>query len=318
MLTPSIRQGHIPEPLLTIRVRVFSVERKIAIALMHLATGCTLTIVSEKFGCGTATVSKIMDDFIDAMLPYMCEIIKWPATSVEVHNTKVGMERAQGFPNCMGAIDCTHIKMERPPNELASNWYDRKGNYSMTLQGVVDANMRFLDIFVGFPGPANDKRVLQNSSFFRLAQANQRLHGPLFSSRGYSVRDYIIGDGGYYHLPWLLIPFLEPCSPSQSRYNFRLSSSRIVVERAFGRLKNAWRILDGVIKNPNVVKVPKVMAVCCMLHNLAIDHGMAVDNEVDRDLAAYTDHNGQHAHVNQAISAETVTMYMDELHGTHL
>ncbi|MCO5572692.1 hypothetical protein L7F22_026451 [Adiantum nelumboides] len=247
-------------------------------------------------------------------------VIKYPSNPKNVQRTKVGMQSAQDLPNCMGAIDCTHVKMERPANELATNWYDRKGNYSITLQGVVDADMRFLDIFAGFPGPANDQWVLQNSSLFHLAQANQWLHGSLFQQCGYAIREYIIGDGGYYHLPWLLTPFQEPCSESQSRYNYRLSSSRMVVERAFGRLKNAWRILDGVIKNPIVIKVPKIIVVCCMLHNLAINHGMAFDNEMDVDLAAYhIDHNIAGSDTDDdAINTETVTMYLDEIHGTHM
>ncbi|MCO5595458.1 hypothetical protein L7F22_049501 [Adiantum nelumboides] len=220
------------------------------------------------------------------MILRITNVIKWPSNPEDVQRTKVGMQSAQGLSNCMGGIDCTHVKMERPANELATNWYDRKGNYSMTLQGVVDANMRFLDIFAGFSGPANDKRVLQNSSLFHLAQANQR----------------------------------EPCSRSQSRYNYRLSSSRMVVERAFGRLKNAWRILNGVIKNPIVIKVPKIIVVCCMLHNLVINHVMAFDNEMDADLAAYhIDHNIAGSNTDDdAINAETITMYLDEIHGTHM
>ncbi|MCO5546701.1 hypothetical protein L7F22_000137 [Adiantum nelumboides] len=188
----------------------------------------------------------------------------------------------------------------------------------MTLQGIVDANLHFLDVFAGFPGPTNDKRVLQNNSFLRLAQASQRLQGPIFCKHGYTVREYIIGDGGYYPLRWLLIPFLQPCTPSQSRYNFKLSSSCMVVERAFERLKNAWRILDGTIKNPDIYKVPKVIAACCMLHNLAIDDGMDIDNEMDADLAAYYHHTAQNFDSTDAINAETVTNYLDELHGTHM
>ncbi|MCO5606440.1 hypothetical protein L7F22_060628 [Adiantum nelumboides] len=288
--SPSSSQLCIPDSLLTVKGRFFSVGRKVAIALMYLATGCTLSVVSEKFGCGISTVSKIVDNFLDAMILRITNVIKWPSNPEDVQRTKVGMQSAQGLPNCMGAIDCTYVKMERLANELATNC------------------------------PANDKRVLQNSSLFRLAQANQRLHGSLFQQQGYAIREYILGDGGYYHLPWLLTPFQEPCIRSQSRYNYRVSSSRMVVERAFGRLKNAWRILDGVIKNPIVIKVPKIIAVCCMLHNLAINHGMAFDNEMDADLTAYhVDLNIAGSDIDDdAINAETITMYLDEIHGTHM
>ncbi|MCO5614977.1 hypothetical protein L7F22_069263 [Adiantum nelumboides] len=285
MLTPQLCQSNIPESLLTVKGHYFTIERKVGVALMYLATGCSFQVVSEKFGCGVSIVSKTLDDFIAAMLSHLHAIIKWPSTHTEIQSTKARMQSSKRFSNCMGAIDCTHIKTVMSAKELTTNWYDRKGNYSMISQGIVDADMRFLDIYAGFPRPANSKRVLQNSSFFCLAQTNQRLNGPTFSHRHYTIREYIIGNGGFYSLPWLFIPFQEPCLPSQSRYNYRLSSTRMVVERAFGRLKNAWRIIDEVVKIHDIKRVPKVITVCCMLHNMAITHGMQVLNEIDVTLA---------------------------------
>ncbi|MCO5605142.1 hypothetical protein L7F22_059322, partial [Adiantum nelumboides] len=90
------------------------------------------------------------------------------------------------------------------------------------------------------------------------------------------------------------------------------------MERAFGRLKNAWRILNGTIKSRDIYKVPKVIIACCMLHNLAIDHGMDINNEMDGDLAANRHHTAQNFDFVDAINAETaVTNYLDELYGTH-
>ncbi|MCO5581640.1 hypothetical protein L7F22_035529 [Adiantum nelumboides] len=243
------------------------------------------------------------------------QFIKWPSTPMEMQAVKVGMERAQGFPNCCGAIDCTHIQMEAPQNELSSDWYDRKGHYSMTLQGIVDSTIRFRDIYVGFPGPGNDKRVLQNSSFFRLAQACQILNGRSFIGRGYNIREYIIGDGGYYELPWLLIPYQTPSLTIQKVYNRRLSSTRMVVERAFGRLKTTWRILHGVIQNPDINKIPKLIAACCILHNLAIDHGLAIGDVLDPTLAIYDQVEIHELNPLNAISMDAVAMYLHEIHG---
>ncbi|MCO5612140.1 hypothetical protein L7F22_066402 [Adiantum nelumboides] len=123
--------------------RSFPVHRKVAIALMRLASGASLCVVSKQFGCGISIVSAIVDLFVDALLDHMQEFLKWLSTPMEMHAVKAGIEVAQGLPNCCGAIDCTHIQMGAPPHELTTNWYDRKGNYSMTLQGVVDATMRF-------------------------------------------------------------------------------------------------------------------------------------------------------------------------------
>ena len=48
-----------------------------------------------------------------------------------------------GLPQCVGAIDGCHILIAAPLNNH-TDYYNRKGFYSMILQGVVDANYRFL------------------------------------------------------------------------------------------------------------------------------------------------------------------------------
>lgn len=34
------------------------------------------------------------------------------------------------------------------------------------MQGIVDHNKKFIDIFIGYPGSVHDARVLQNSTIF--------------------------------------------------------------------------------------------------------------------------------------------------------
>ena len=37
--------------------------------------------------------------------------------------------------------------------------------YSLNVQGVCDAQRRFIDVFIAMPGKAHDARVLQRSPF---------------------------------------------------------------------------------------------------------------------------------------------------------
>lgn len=64
----------------------------------------------------------------------------------------------------------------------------------------------------------------------------------------------------------------------QKTFHYRLSKARIVVENAFGRLKARWRRLikqnDMAVKN-----VPKVIAACCILHNICEIHGEVFDEK---------------------------------------
>ena len=47
--------------------------------------------------------------------------------------------------------------------------YNRKGYYSVVMQGVVDFQGIFMDVNVGWPGKVHDDRVFVNSLFYRKA-----------------------------------------------------------------------------------------------------------------------------------------------------
>lgn len=53
-----------------------------------------------------------------------------------------------------------------PPRHGKDEYINRKGNYSLHMQGICDENSRFIDIFVGYPGSVHDARVLQNSDIY--------------------------------------------------------------------------------------------------------------------------------------------------------
>ena len=67
------------------------------------------------------------------------------------------------LPQCVGAIDGSHIPINAP-NRNHTDYYNRKGLYSVILQTVVDHGYCFTDINVGWPGCIHDTRVFANSS----------------------------------------------------------------------------------------------------------------------------------------------------------
>lgn len=56
-------------------------------------------------------------------------------------------------------------------------------------------------------------------------------------------------------------------SPEQRRFTFTLASARSVVDAAFMRLKGRWRCLLKK-SDIDVSMMPKVVAACCVLHNI--------------------------------------------------
>ncbi|KAI5084581.1 hypothetical protein GOP47_0000750 [Adiantum capillus-veneris] len=222
---------------------IFTVEKKVAIAVMvHQETHYH---VANAFGCGRSTVTTFLHEFVCSLVHRGGHLIKWPTTESEMRDVKDGFRALRGLPNFCGAIDCTHINMDLPRNEQSEPWRDRYGNYSMIMQGIVDSNMRFLDVNSGWPGSCNDKRVLRNSGMYRLCQGGDRLRGASFEFQEFSFPEYIIDDGGYVLLPWLMIPFQRPelCT---------------------------WQILKGTIRSPDIQKLPNVILACCILHNMLV------------------------------------------------
>ena len=72
---------------------------------------------------------------------------------------------------CAGAINGSHVPV-RPPASNHTDYYNRKGWYSMILQAVVDHEYLFWDVYVGWPGSVqtvHDARVFANSSLYQRA-----------------------------------------------------------------------------------------------------------------------------------------------------
>ena len=89
----------------------------------------------------------------------------------------------------------------------------------------------------------------------------------------------ITGDAAYPLLDWLVKSYVGTnLTPQQISFNCYHSSSRIVVENAFGRLKARWRMIQGRIAVP-VQFAPRIIATCCILHNICEDEQTPEPNE---------------------------------------
>ncbi|XP_010512737.1 PREDICTED: putative nuclease HARBI1 [Camelina sativa] len=273
-----------PSGLINIEGRLLSVEKQVAIALRRLASGDSQVSVGASFGVGQSTVSQVTWRFIESLEERAKHHLRWP-DSDRIEEIKSKFEDMYGLPNCCGAIDTTHIIMTLPAVQASDDWCDLEKNYSMFLQGVFDHEMRFLNMVTGWPGGMTVSKLLKFSGFFKLCESGQILDGnaKTLCEGGSQVREYVVGGISYPLLPWLITPHDDsdhPSSDPMMAFNDRHEKVRSVAATAFAHLKGSWRILSKVMWRPDRRKLPSIILVCCLLHNIIIDCGDYLQEDI--------------------------------------
>lgn len=163
----------------------------------------------------------------------------------------------------LGAIDCTHIRIEKP---LTSEqlYCNRKKFFSIHLQATVDSNMRFTNVYIGEPGSLHDARILRRSLIYERANEEKETVFPNDT--------FLLGNSAYPSLPWLVPPFRDNghLTPQQIEFNFIHSSTRMVVERTFGLLKGRFRRIKFFTEYRNMQFITDTVTAACILHNYCI------------------------------------------------
>ena len=143
-----------------------SVEERVAISIWKLSTNIEYRTLSELFGIGRSTVCEIVHDtcqhIVINLLPKYVKIPKGDRLKEVVENC----ELTKGFPQAVGAIDGTHIPISRPEQSPA-DYYNRKGHYSIIMQGVVDFRGVFMNVCIGWPRKVHDACVFSNSDIYK-------------------------------------------------------------------------------------------------------------------------------------------------------
>ncbi|KAJ0263052.1 Nuclease [Hirschfeldia incana] len=239
--------------------------KRVAVCVWRLATGAPLRHVSERFGLGISTCHKLVIEvcraIYDVMMP---KYLSWPASdSSEMQSTKEKFESNHKIPNVVGSIYTTHIPIIAPKVHVAAYFNKRhterskKTSYSITLQGVVNADGIFTDVCIGNPGSLTDDQILDKSSL-----SQQR------AARGMLRDGWIVGNGGFPLTDWLLVPYARRnLTWTQHGFNESVGGVQKVATEAFGRLKGRWACLQKRTE-VKLQDLPYVLGACCVLHNV--------------------------------------------------
>ena len=233
------------------------IEKQLLMFLWHVGCLEPLCRTADRFHVTEFTVLRIRDRICKVILDHFVRrYIVWP-TGADRGTVVRAFREKRGFPGEVGAIDGSHIPI-KAPQEHPQTYVNRKGYHSVILQAVCREDLRFIDCFAGWPGSCHDSRVLKNSDLW---DNGLNLCGP----------NHLIGDGGFPVRRWLLTPYRDNghLTAVKRHYNFCLSSTRQVIERAFSLLKGRFRKLQMIDVN-TVQRAVELCIVCCCFHNICI------------------------------------------------
>ena len=243
-------------------------RKRVAITIYYLVDEGRYRKTANAFGVSRSAVSVIVREVCHAISLYLGpKYIKMPTTYEDVLKAVEEFEKRFGFPQCLGAVDGTHVFIKRP-SENPADYLNRKNRYSLNIQAMCDHNYRFTDVVIMWPGSVHDARIFVNSTL------NETLRTGKIPSCPRKIIDdeepvpvCILGDAAYPLYPYLMKEFPGGGVTIQEKFfSYRLCSARVAIECAFGRLKARF----GILRREMDISFPYLQEVvhsCFILNN---------------------------------------------------
>ncbi|XP_067207746.1 putative nuclease HARBI1 isoform X1 [Linepithema humile] len=246
-----------------------SPDVQLLVALWTMATPDSYRSVCDRFDIGRATAWRANRRVCAAIYSLAPQFIKWPNVE-EAEYTWMDVQNKHKFPKVIGAIDGTHIHIHKPKKH-AESYINRKGYYSIQLQIICDSTLKFIHCYAGQPGSVHDMRVFRLSGIQSMCTENYFPHD-----------SHLIGDAAYTLQKHVLVPYRNNghLTAAQINYNTRLSSARVMIERAIGLLKGRFRSLLDKLYMKRTDLIPQYIITCCVLHNICILNNDLIDDVI--------------------------------------
>lgn len=153
---------------MTRRSNAISVDLQLYLAFQFFASGGFQWLVGNTVHVSQATASRTIHAVVGALVEIAPQFIRFPEINEYAANKqqfyRIGA-RGQfnaGFPNVLGAIDCTHIQIQKPAIN-PEQYVDRFFHHSINVQLTCLADLRIINVLAAYPGGNHDSYIWRNS-----------------------------------------------------------------------------------------------------------------------------------------------------------
>lgn len=180
--------------------------QQLLVGLRFYASGSFQLTVGDTVGISKATASRVVSRVSAAIASLRPQYIVFPR---EEDRARIIQDfyNIANFPGVLGAIDCTHVKIQSPGGNMGEIFRNRKGYFSVNVQTICDSKLLIRDIVARWPGSAHDSTIFNNSHIRAEYEMGRIANGILLGDNVYPLRKY------------LLTPFLNPNIRSHENYN---------------------------------------------------------------------------------------------------
>ena len=134
---------------------------QLCIALRYFASGSFFSLTADVHGVSKSSVCRIVHRVASAISKNQSMRIEFPLNEMDQRDIKVKFAHI-GFPNTLGIIDGTHIRIAPPSGERERFFVNRKMQHSINCQIVCDADSIILNAVVKWPGSTHDAFIWDN------------------------------------------------------------------------------------------------------------------------------------------------------------
>ena len=193
------------------------------------------------------------------------------------------------MPHTLGTVDGKHVAINKPPKS-GSLYHNYKGFFSLNMLALVDADYKFIWVYVGHYGSNSDSQLFLDYDLRQHLEARTLRILPVQPLVGDTtphtkgVPYFIVGDDAFSLGNRLMKPYSRrDLSRSERLFNYRVSLARRVVENAFVILANCWHYLLSYLQQRESTTTT-IITSCILLHNMMrIRYPALQDNEVDTE-----------------------------------